>query len=233
MIFFLYTGTSTLIIIIPTSRGRRNIVQLFTTCLHDQPNSPTEGIRQNSQQAAEDLEWPALPTTKWEYKDKYKDKMERQSPSCAKLRVSRITSPVPLNPLQHCLDPPSFASFPFLLTTSTETMSPSSSSSSTSSTSSSLSPPPHRLWEERGGRGGGTKSQVIWSVCCFFKNLQREPQQGERSCRFSCAHNPTWKYFTPRAQIQLDKWSKSENLKNLRPNSTATTNAMVPLSWLC
>ena len=34
--------------------------------------------------------------------------MERQSPSCAKLRVSRITSPVPLNPLQHCLDPPSF-----------------------------------------------------------------------------------------------------------------------------
>ena len=85
----------------------------------------------------------------------------------------------------------------------------------------------------RGARGGGTKSQVIWSVCCFFKSLQPEPQQGERSCRFSCAHNPTWKYFTPRAQIQLDKWSKSENLKNLRPNSTATTNAMVPLSRLC
>ena len=180
MIFFLYTGTSALIIIFPTSRGRRNIVQLFTTCLHDQPNSPTEGIRQNSQQAAEDLEWPALPTTKWEYKDKYKDKMERQSPSCAKLRVSRITSPVPLNPLQHCLDPPSFASFPFLLTTSTETMSPSSSSSSTSSTSSSLSPPPHRLWEERGGRGGGHKvpSHLV-CVLLFQKSTTRATTRGE------------------------------------------------------
>ena len=85
----------------------------------------------------------------------------------------------------------------------------------------------------RGARGGGTKSQVIWSMCCFSKSLQPEPQQGERSCRFSCGHNPTWKYFTPRAQIQLDKWPKSENLKNLRPNSTAATNATVPPSWLC
>ena len=149
--------------------------------------------------------------------------MERQNQSWAELRVSRITSSVPLNPLQHCLDPPSFRQLS-LLTHHIHRY---------SNTTIIITIINIINIDYARSEGGGTKSQVIWSVCCFFKSLQPEPQQGERSCRFYCVHNPTWKYFTPRAQIQLDKWPKSENLKNLRPNTTATSNAMVPLSRLC